>query len=98
MPNRPPLAPISGNKIGKKELSPYLRGIIIGRSDAGQKYSQIADALNIPRSTVIDTVDKRLTRTSSESLQRSRHPRKLTIREECYILHAIRQTPKITYK
>src|SRR5215469_4704839 len=98
MPNRTPLTPISGNRIAQKELSPHLRGIIIGRSQAGKNPTQIADALNLPQSTVRDTLDKSATRSEGKTIQRSGRPRKLTIREERYILRAVRQLPKITYQ
>jgi hypothetical protein len=48
MPRRP-LAQIDGNSIKRKELSPYVRGIITGKHQNGVKTSHISQQLQIPR-------------------------------------------------
>jgi len=51
MPRRA-LAPISGNIPHHKELTPFKKGVVIGYAGAGVRASQIAIALNLPKSTV----------------------------------------------
>ena len=55
MPRRA-LAPISGNTPHRKELSLYDRGVVIGYAGGGATVPQIAITLNLPESTVWDTL------------------------------------------
>ena len=55
MPRRA-LAPISGNIPHHKELTPYKRGVVVGFNLAGVTVSLITIALNLPESTVQDTL------------------------------------------
>ena len=42
LPQRRPLAPISGNHKDRKHLSPYQRGLVIGEARASSKQADIA--------------------------------------------------------
>ena len=98
MPQRAPLTPISSNIIPNKELSPYQRAIIIGRSQAGQKPSQIGKELHIPRDIVKYTIHKNDSRNEAHSITRPGRPRKLSLRDERAILRILRLNPKITWR
>jgi hypothetical protein len=67
MPRRP-LAQISGNTSTTKELSPYSRGLIIGKYEAGVSLSQISESLAIPSSTVFDTIQQNSKRNNGKSI------------------------------
>jgi hypothetical protein len=66
MPRRP-LAQISGNSTKEKELTPYSRGLIIGEYYSGVKPSQISRNLQIPRSTIADSIQQNSKRNNEES-------------------------------
>jgi len=53
---RAPLGQISGNITKRKGLNPYKRGLIIGKHESGINPTQISQNLQIPRSTIIDTL------------------------------------------
>ena len=55
MPRAPP-GQISGNITKRKELSPYKHGLIIGKHESRINLTQISQNLQIPRSTIIDTL------------------------------------------
>jgi hypothetical protein len=67
MPRRP-LAQINNNSIQRKELSPYVRGIITGKHHSGFKTSHISQQLQIPRSTVNDTIQQISRQNNSKSI------------------------------
>jgi hypothetical protein len=52
------LAPISGNIPHRKELSRYKRGVVLGFAGAGVIPPKIATKLNLPESTVRETLSK----------------------------------------
>ena len=66
MPRRP-LAQISGNTTKRSELSPYLRGLIIGKHDSGITPSQISRDLKIPRTTINGTIQRILHQNDGKS-------------------------------
>jgi len=57
MPRRA-LAPISGNIHCRKELTGYKRGVVLGFAGAGVIPPKIATELNLPESTVQETLSK----------------------------------------
>ena len=57
MPRRA-LAPISGNIPRRKELTSYKRGVVLGFAEAGVIPPKIATELNLPESTVQETLSK----------------------------------------
>ena len=72
---RRPLGPICPNKVKKRELTPYKRGLIAGASLFGHKPSSIATALNKPESTIRSTLEVDSLRNKGESLPRPGRPR-----------------------
>jgi len=97
MPPRAPLTPISGNKTPRKEVDIYLQGQIIGMTKAGVTPTKISNALSIPRATIYGITERNRDTTTPTKNQRTGRPRKLSKREERYILRAVRQEPMLTY-
>ena len=97
MPPRAPLTPISGNKTPRKEVDIYLQGQIIGMAKAGVTPTRISNALSIPRATIYGITERNRDTTTPTKNQRTGRPRKLSKREERYILRAVRQEPMLTY-
>lgn len=95
---RTPLRPIDANAQKKGHSSPYIRGQIIALSKLGHKQAQIARDLQIPRSTVHDTIRLDPQRDNGESLPRSGRPKTLSPADERYILILIKRDPFITYR
>jgi transposase len=100
MPQLPtPLRESNANsRISNTELSPYLRGIIIGLAHAGQTPTQIQNALSLPESTIRTTIQRDKTRNNGESKPRSGRPVCYSVYDERRILRIVRKEPKITYK
>ena len=53
---RTPLGPITPNIIRRRELSPFTRGIIAGQYSTGASYRVIIRRLNLPKSTIQDSI------------------------------------------
>jgi hypothetical protein len=96
MPRRP-LAQISGNSTKEKELTPYSRGFIIGESYCGVKPSQISRNLQIPRSTVVDSIQQNSKQNDGKSIPRSGRPKSYTERDKRHIIQLIKRDPFIKY-
>jgi len=96
MPRRA-LAPISGNIPHRKELTPYDRGVVVGYGLAGVMAPQIAIVLNLPESTVRDTLRNAPQRPQGLSIARIRRPLEHSERDERALLRIIRINPRITY-
>jgi len=94
---RTPLATISGNRRRGKELTPYKRGDIIGRYTGGATRQVIAYATETPISTVDYTIDTANQRPNGHSKPRTGRPKKLSIRDERYIIRVARTDPRTTY-
>ncbi|OAL75044.1 Homeo [Trichophyton violaceum] len=95
---RTPLRPIDGNIQRNKELTPYTRALICGRSDSGQRNSYISRAIGISPQTIAYTLKKRAERTRGESIKRAGRPRKLSEANIRYILRTIKKNPFITLR
>ena len=94
---RRPLGPISGNRIKKTELSPYLRGQLIGARIMGSTPAQIADAFKLHDSTVRTTILRASERDNGLSKPRIGPPRCMTDRDERFLIRHIRLHPKDTF-
>ena len=94
---RTPLGPISGNRIKKKEISSFIRGVIVGKYSKGATQREIAKDLKIPKSTIHYTLKQALLRNDGESLVRAGAPTLSTDRDERMILRYIRLHLKTTY-
>ena len=59
---RTPLGPISGNRVQKTELSPYIRGQIIRQRFQGASLSQITNAFQLKKFIIQYIVKKAIER------------------------------------
>ena len=59
--------------------------------------TKISNLLSIPESTVWGIIKRNQNSTTLTKNKRTGRPRKLSEREECYILRIFRQEPKLTY-
>jgi hypothetical protein len=97
MPRRP-LAQINGNSIKRKELSPYMRGIITRKHQSGVRTSHISEDLQIPRSTVNNTIEQIPRQNNGKSIPRPGRPKSYTERDKRHILLLIKADPFIKYQ
>jgi len=97
MPPRTPLGSISGNERRWKDLTPYQRGLIIGKFKCGLTPREVAANLEIPLQTVRDTIKFHPERTDGQSNARSGRPQISTQVNVRNVLRLVRRLPKITY-
>jgi Transposase len=98
MPPRTPLGVISGNARKPIDLTPFQRGQISGKANAGQTAPEISKNLKIPDSTVRRTLTLQPQRPDRKSLPKSGRHRISAVLDVRNILRLVRATPKITYK
>src|SRR5438067_311956 len=55
-------------KMTRRELSPIERAYLVGRHDAGESFGQISRETDVPKSTVIDTLQNTEERGHTQSL------------------------------
>jgi len=91
---RRPLGEINGNITPFKDLSPYIRGKIIAKYKDGIKPAQIAKQLNIPDSTIRDTISKDIVRNEGVSRARPGRPDKYSERFKRNLISFVRKEPK----
>jgi transposase len=94
---RAPLVQIDPNSRIRKELTPYIRGQIIGRHHSGISKSQISRDLQIPRTTVIETIQRESQLIDGKTTPRSGRPKSYTERDSRHILTIIKADPFVTY-
>ena len=94
---RTPLASISGNKPRNTKLNQCQRGMIIGAQALGHAPAEIAKTLNVPRTTVIYTLQKHSERNNEKSKSRSGRPGIFSDRDRRRIIKFARINPRITY-
>ena len=97
-PTRRQLATISGNRLPKQHLTPYMRGRIAGHSELGATSYQIASNLNVPRSTVQYTIKQDPLRNEGATIPKAPRGKSYTPIDERAILRYVRCNPKHTYK
>jgi len=96
-PLRTPLRSISGNRPKGSEISPFMRGQVIGKASEGAKSAAIAKALKLDRSTVNYTLQQDELRDDGHSLPRKPRNKSYTDAEERRSLRDVRLNPKDTY-
>ena len=97
-PQRRVLGEISHNIVRRKELSPFERGKIVGKAEDGLTQRQISKVLNVPKSTVNDTIQKYLsTPTNGQSSPRSGLPKSIDVRTERRIIRFVRTASDAKY-
>jgi transposase len=91
-------ANLTENRRKKQPLSSEARVAICGAVTAGQSISAVAQLFGIARVTVYRTVQRYAELNSFKNRARSGRPRKLTPRDERYLLQLVRRFPKITWR
>jgi len=91
------LGPISGNIQKRKELSPYVRGKIIGARLASATPTQMSQQLNLHDSTIRTTIKRDPLRNNGESQPRPGQPKTYTDRDVRNLVRHVRINPKDTY-
>src|SRR5215471_14424487 len=100
---RQPLREISGNSNyrdgieGRFELTSYWRSHILGRYVGGQSQKAISEDLDIPRSTIRNTITRSESRYENESLHQSGRPEIVSESLHHHLLREVRANPKIRY-
>src|SRR5436190_17398945 len=97
MPLRTALRSISGHERRFKDLIPYQRDLIIGKFECGLTPTKVAADLDIPVSTIRDTIKFHPEHRDGQSKARSGRPRISTQIDVQNVLRLIRRLPKITY-
>ncbi|KAG4427824.1 hypothetical protein IFR05_016693, partial [Cadophora sp. M221] len=95
---RQPLGLISGNRVVKKQLTPYQRGLIVGESRGGAKSRGIAKALNVVRSTISYTLLQEDLRPEGTNLPKTPRKNTYTKSDERNLLRHVKKYPKDSYK
>jgi hypothetical protein len=98
LPIRTPLRSIAGNSKDYKHLSLYQRGLVVGKKSKGATDTEIADDLDLDRSSVRYTIRQELERPNGQDLPRAARKKLYTEREERLLLCFVRLWPKATYK
>lgn len=96
-PARRLLQVITGNVRHRRDLKPAARGVIIAKRDEGKSYGEICEDLQIPRSTVRDTIKKSAIRPDQQSLPGRGRKRSWTERDARHIYQYLRANPLTTY-
>jgi transposase len=91
------LGAISGNRFKNCELSPFQRGIIIGKHSTVLTAFKIAKELKLDPGTVRYTIAKNPERYDGRTKGRNGRPRQYTDAEERLVLRHVRLNPKDTY-
>ena len=94
---RCPLGELSTNITLFKDLSPYIRGRIIGKAEEGKKPVQIARELKVLDQTVHDTLKLDLLRNDSASRARPGRPDKYSNRFKRNLILFVQKNPKASY-
>ena len=79
-------------------MTPNWRSHIVGRAVGGQNPKAIADDLQIPPSTIKNTIYRADSRYENESLHRSGRPKIISESLRRRLLREVRANPKIQYK
>ena len=94
---RTPLGLISGNREPDQQLSPYMRGKIIGLSIKGATPTEIALGCQLDRSTVRYTIQQDPLRFEGQSIAKAFRKRAYTEADERLLIRHVRLYPKQTY-
>lgn len=97
MPPRQPLSKVAPQRPRGTELSPYLRGRIVESARQGESQSAIAKRLDIPRSTVQNTIKVNGKRVDGKTQPRSGRPRKTDARDFRRLQRYMATNQKATY-
>src|SRR5579871_6620288 len=97
-PQRTPLRAIDGNRRGRgPDITPYMRGKIVGHAEAGDSPTEIQAVLGVSRGAVRGSIAQDNARPEGLSASRSGRPPIYTDREERMMLRHLRLYPKSTF-
>ena len=96
-PQRTVLGSIDPNRTRGKDLSPYLRGKLIGAANAGQSHSSIQAEYGVSRSAIRGSIAQDHTRPEGFSAKKPGCPATYSIRDERLMLRNLRLFPKSTF-
>jgi hypothetical protein len=94
---RIPLQPIDSNGRRGTELSPYLRGKILGQRALGVSLGQLSSTYGIAKSTIQYTVQQDASRTEGHTIPRPGRPSVLSESDKHLIFRLIKRDPFIAY-
>lgn len=96
-PQRTPLCAIDANRPRGKDISPYVRGKIVGMADSGVPASKIQAQYGVSRKAVRGSIAQDSQRPEGKSAPHSGCPPTYTIRDERMMLRNLRLFPKSTF-
>ena len=96
-PQRTPLGAIDSNRRRGKDISPYIRGKIVGMADKGASVSEIQAQYKVSRKAVRGSIAQDSQRPEGKSAPHSGCPPTYTIRDERLMLRNLRLFPKSTF-
>jgi hypothetical protein len=96
-PQRTVLGSIDPNRTRGKDLSPYLRGKLIGAANAGQSHTSIQAEYGVSRKALRGTIAQDYTRPEGLSAKKPGCPSTYSIRDERMMLRNLRLSPKSTF-
>ena len=96
-PQRTPLGAIDSNRRRGKDISPYIRGKIVGMADSGSSVSEIQARYRVSRKAVRGSTAQDSQRPEGKSVPYSGYPPTYTIRDKRLILRNLRLFPKSTF-
>jgi hypothetical protein len=97
-PSRTPLGYISGNRFKGCEISPDIRGKVMGKASRGRNFYQITHDLGLDRSTVKYTIKQDPLRNEGSSIPQKARNKSYTDADERILLRHVGLNPKDTYK
>jgi hypothetical protein len=96
-PQRTPLRTINSNRTRGKDITPYMRGKIIGAANNGASPTEIQVQFRVSRGAVRGSIAQDTTRLEGESAPRSGCPSVYTVQDERIMLRHLRLYPKSTF-
>jgi hypothetical protein len=96
-PQRTPLRAIDSNRTRGKDITPYMRGKIVGAANNGALPAEIQVQFSVSRGAVRGSITQDTARPNGESAPRSGCPSVYTVRDERMMLRHLRLHPKSTF-
>jgi hypothetical protein len=97
LPQRTPLRAINGNGVRGKDLTPYMRGKIVGIANGSTSPAEIQVRYRVSRGAIRGSIAQDITRPEGMSGQSTGCPPTYTERDERMMLRNLRLYPKSTY-
>jgi len=88
---------ISNTQNKRKQLDDYTCGLIIGRFQSGKCPAEIVRDMKLPRSTIVDCINRFKKTGTGVSKKRTGRPKKLTARDRRTICRRFRKEPFVPF-